>query len=88
MERPAIIAARLHWREYADYLEAEVKQLREAQDRTCTWTQECGYDGEILHKTECGKEYYLEFPLEECSPNYCQNCGGKLKAALQGEGRE
>ena len=53
-------------------------ELEQQLAKTCEWKEVHGTEGEILHTTECGQEYWSEFPLADLCANYCKHCGGKL----------
>ena len=61
----------------------------EAQlDRVCLWKrQKLGTDWDEYDSwgTSCGEDYAIEEEWDDKVPNFCNNCGGKAKAAIKGE---
>lgn len=57
-------------------------------ERECIWTRvnnsnHC-WDEYDAWSTSCGEDYAIEEEWDDKVPNYCNNCGGKAKKALNG----
>ena len=65
----------------------KIAELQEQVDRECVWTRvnnsySC-WDEYDAWSTSCGEDYAIEEEWDDKVPNFCGNCGGKAKEALE-----
>ena len=79
------------WEEMQQHIhECEKHPLPKAEaqrDRVCLWKrQKLGtdcWDEYDSWGTSCGEDYAIEEEWDDKVPNFCNNCGGKAKAAIK-----
>ena len=64
-------------------------RLQAQLERECIWTRvnnsyHC-WDGCDAWSTSCGEDYAIEEEWDDKVPNFCNNCGGKAKQALESD---